>query len=253
MKILIACFPKSGSTFLSSLIGNLPGFSTVLYVPSHGRREQELSETEIERAGSIKQVAQVHVRASEYTMYIINKFNITPIVLVRDIYDTAVSLAEHVASKPGLPMAYFDARIAGRSFEDRLNAVFDLAMPWYFNFYISWRRARPNAIIAYEDLILGGAERQTEYLNSIGLDTNISDVRLVTEKLRSLDTNFNVGISGRGVRAIEMRHRRQIERLASYYPDEDFSPIGIRKIGNEIVHSRWEGLKAGMSDLVRRF
>jgi hypothetical protein len=253
MKILIACFPKSGSTFLSTLIGNLPGFSTVFYTPAHGRREQELSETEIERAGSIKQVAQVHVRASEYTMDIIDKFSITPIVLVRDIYDTAVSLAEHVANEPILPMAYFDATIAGRSFEDRLNAVFDLAMPWYFNFYVSWRRARPNAIITYEDLILGGSERQTEYLTSIGLDTNITDVRSATKKVRSLDTRFNVGKSGRGVRAIGMRHRRQIERLASYYPDEDFSHIGIRKIGNETVHSGWEALKTGMSDLVRRF
>jgi Sulfotransferase domain len=254
LKILVACFPKSGSTFLSTLIGNLPGFSPVLYTPAYGRREQELSEAEIERASSIsRQVAQVHVRASEYTLYIIDKFNMKPIVLVRDIYDTAVSLAEHVANEPTMPMAYFDAAIAGWSFEDRLSAVFDLAMPWYFNFYVSWRRARPYAIVTYEDLILGDAGRQTEYLNSIGLDTNITDVRSAIKKIQSLDTRLNVGKSGRGVRAIGTRHRRQIERLASYYPDEDFSHIGIRrKIGNKTVQSGWEALKAGASHLVRR-
>lgn len=255
MKILVACFPKSGSTFLSTLIGNLPGFSLVVYTPAHGRREQELSEVEIERSSTVsRQVAQVHVRASEYTLHIIDKFNIKPIVLVRDIYDTAVSLAEHVANEPIMPMAYFDQAIADRSFEDRLSAVFDLAMPWYFNFYVSWRRARPNAIITYEDLILGDAERQTQYLNCIGLDTNIIDVRSAIKKIRSLDTRFNVGKSGRGAQAIGMRHRRQIERLASYYPDEDFSQIGIgRKVSNKTVQSMWEGVKAGASHLVRRF
>jgi hypothetical protein len=256
LKILVTCFPKSGSTFLSTLIGNLPGFSSVLYTPAYGRREQELSEAEIEHSCRIsrQQVAQVHVRASEYTLDIIDKYSIRPIVLVRDIYDTAVSLAEHVANEPIMPMAYFDESIAARSFEDRLSAVVDLAMPWYFNFYVSWRRARPNAIVTYEDLILGDAERQTKYFNSIGLATNIADVRSAIEKVRSLDTRFNVGKSGRGIRAIGTRHRRQIERLASYYPDEDFSHIGIgRMIGNETVQSAWEVVKAGASHLVRRF
>jgi len=255
LKILVACFPKSGSTFLCTLISNLPGFSSVVYTPAHGRREQELSEAEIERCGAVsQQVAQVHVRGSEYTLHLIDKHNIKPIVLVRDIYDTAVSLAEHVAAEPSMPMAYFDAAIADRPFDDRLSAVFDLAIPWYFNFYVSWRRARPNAIVTYEDLILGGVERQTAYFNSIGLETNIADVRSALKKIRSLDTRFNVGKSGRGAQAVVMRHRRQVERLASYYPGEDFSHIGIgNRVGNETVQSAWGAVKAGAFRLVRRF
>jgi hypothetical protein len=256
LKILVACFPKSGSTYLSALIGNLPGFSPVLYTPAGGRREQELSEVEMERACSVtRHVAQLHVRASDYTLELIEKFDVTPIVLVRNIYDAAVSLADHLANESTvMPMAYFDRATAQRPFQDRLNAVFDLAAPWYFNFYVSWQRARPEAIVTYENLILGGPERQNEYFNAIGLDTNIDDVGSSIRQIQSLDTRFNVGKAGRGAEAITLRHRGRIEQLASYYPDIDFSHIGIgRKIYKEITESRWESLKARASHLVRRY
>jgi hypothetical protein len=256
LRILVACFPKSGSTYLSALIRSLPGFSPTLYTPSGGRREQELSEVEMEKAFCIpKHVVQLHVRASDYTLELIEKFDVTPIVLVRNIYDAAVSLAEHLVNEsPVMPMAYFDRAIAERPFRDRLEAVLDLAVPWYFNFYVSWQRARPEAIVTYEDLILGGVERQTEYLNAIGLNINIVDIATATKKVQSLNTRYNVGKSGRGAEAITTRHRRRIEQLASYYPDLDFTSIGINaKANKEIGRSRWESLKARTSHLVRRF
>jgi hypothetical protein len=229
MKILIACFPKSGSSYLSALVGNLPGFSVESYVPYYGRREQELSEALIESKKHVeKQVSQHHVRASGYTTHLIELYGLTPIVLVRNIYDAIVSLSDHMANEsPVFPSGYFDDRIAGLAVEDRINAVIDLAVPWYINFYVSWWHARPGAIVTYEDLILGGPERQTEYLQSVGVDTDLETVSAACGMTEKQSTRFNVGKSGRGRMLVDQFGRQRIERLVSYYPDVDFSKIGI--------------------------
>lgn len=42
IRVLVACMPKSGSTYLSGAIEALPGFIRAHLVPGYGRREQEL-------------------------------------------------------------------------------------------------------------------------------------------------------------------------------------------------------------------
>jgi hypothetical protein len=227
-RILVACFPKSGSSYLVALIGNLPNFSTKNYVPYMGRREQELSETSlIQTSVPGRQVAHVHVRASEHTLHLIDKYRIAPIVLVRNIFDTVVSLADHIKTWPAMPAAYLDERISSLSFEDRIDALIDLAVPWYFNFYVSWWHARPDAIVTYEDLVLGNTLRKTSYLQSRGIETNLAEVTAAHELTKKQDTKLNVGTSGRGLKLIDKARRLRIERLASYYPEVDFSKIGI--------------------------
>ena len=41
-KILLACFPKSGSTYISKVVASHKDFVNCSLVPSHDRREQEL-------------------------------------------------------------------------------------------------------------------------------------------------------------------------------------------------------------------
>jgi hypothetical protein len=249
VKILIACFPKSGSTFLCTLISNLPKFSLQSFVPAFDRREQELCETLLQRLDGVERpVAQHHVRASAPTLRLIDKYEITPIVLVRNIYDAAVSVADHLANEsPISPMAYFDERITHRPLGERIKATIDLAIPWYINFYVSWSYARPNAIVTYEDLILGGPERQASYLRSIGVETDINEVAAVYEKLRGQDTRFNVGRPGRGAEFVDNYCRKHVERLASYYPDVDFSLIGIKKPGGILKMISSNDPKRGLS------
>ena len=257
MKILIACLPKSGSTYLCMLIGNLPGFSIKSYVPDYGRREQEICETVMARQPDAPhEVAQHHVRCSDHTLNLLQKFGVKPIVLVRNLYDASVSEADHLVNEsPVGPTAYFDEHIANLPLQDRINAALDLAAPWAINFYVSWWRARPDAIVTYEDLILGGPERQTSYLQSIGIDTNLDEVTAAAAKIKSMQTRFNVGKAGRGSASVDASRRRQVERMSSYYPDVDFSPLGIDRMlqtddlapaGGGFVQSlsRWIGKRA---------
>jgi hypothetical protein len=250
MKVLITSFPKSGSSYLCVLIGNLPGFSIQSYVPAYGRREQELCEVKLDSViGVERQVAQHHVRASEHTLRLIDKYRLTPIVLVRNIYDVAVSIADHIVNEsPVGPMAYFDDGIARLPIRDRVHAAMDLAIPWYFNFYVSWWRERPEAIATYEDLILGGPVRQTSYLRSIGLNAEPAEVIAAHEMTKGQNTRFNVGITGRGTKLVNASRRKHVERLASYYPDVDFSPIGIGKRRSSLA----AGLRSALAGILFR-
>lgn len=199
--------------------------------------------------GVERQVAQHHIRASEHTLQLIDRYHLTPIVLVRNIYDFAVSIADHIANEsPVGPIAYFDDGIARLPMEDRVNAAMDLAIPWCINFYVSWWRARPEAIATYEDLILGGPVRQSSHLRSIGLNTEIAEVIAAHEMTKAQHTRLNVGVAGRGLKFVNFLRRRHVERLASYYPDVDFSLIGIGKKRSSFA----VGLRSALAGILSR-
>ncbi len=229
MKILVACFPKSGSTFLTSLIGNLPGYSIAHYVPAYERREQEICDLEIQKFLLIEnQVAQHHVRASEFTLQLIRRYNLKLIVLVRNIFDCIVSLADHMISESAVfPMAYMDQQMANKPIEYRIEAIIDLAAPWYINFFVSWWKSMPNNIVRYEDVVLGGIENKLSLISSIDSNIKYLDVLKAGEAIRDLNTRINVGKLGRGKQLISSGLIDKVYRLSSYYPEVDFTAIGL--------------------------
>jgi Flp pilus assembly protein TadD len=84
-RLLVACMPKSGSTFLTDLIAKLPGMQRVHLVPEYGRREQEFDLEQLVIHRDIGFVSQLHVRPSEFTLGLCRKFGIRPIFLYRNI------------------------------------------------------------------------------------------------------------------------------------------------------------------------
>ncbi|MEJ2816588.1 MULTISPECIES: hypothetical protein [unclassified Caulobacter] len=248
MLVLITAFPKSGSTFLSSVIASLPGFGRATFadwagtlplvapdgLPSSSRREQELSHRLIESLAGQNLVAQHHTCASEYSLRVIDGYAITTLVLVRDIHDCMVSLAEHIATEsPEIPWAYFDQSICQRDFHYRVDAVVDLVAAWYLKFYASWMSTRPANVFHYENIVLGGAEGVRDVLDRSGLLARepqtfaAADLEQRVAQARGPDNRFNVGVSGRGAQLLSAANRAAIERMAGYYPEIDFRPIGI--------------------------
>lgn len=213
MIVLLACFPKSGSSYLADLIAAQPGFSAASFTPYYGRREQELEAGLIGTWEGRHCVAQHHVRASEYTLHLIDRFKMTPLVLVRNLGDAMASLADHIAQEgPETPVAYFDERIGALNSDDRLIAVTELAAPWYINFFVSWWKALPDAIMRYEDVVLGG--------NIAPIEERLGMPIVIPDDGEGRPRRFNVGIKGRGAAAED-----HIRKLTTHYPDVDFSSI----------------------------
>lgn len=233
-RIVIACFPKTASTFLRNVISELTGYKTEEFCLGYERNEQNIYLPTLIDHSFKPIVNHMHVQATGNNLEHMNMARIKPIILVRDIFDTAISLRDHLVKTPRIPMAYIDRKFATFSIERQLDMVVDMCMPWFFSFYVSWYRANKSGAInaywtTYEQLIadkIGTIEHILECYNIPISRHKIVDAinTIESDKQRS---NKNIGKRGRGKSTLSDDQRSRIIRLATYYPDVDFSLIGI--------------------------
>lgn len=225
--VLIACQPKSASTFLTQSIANLPGFRRVGLVPGYDRREQELCEARLQRfryRHGKYFVAQHHVRHSQPTQQLMDKYGICVVVLIRDLFDVVVSMRDHVRKEsPVGPMLYLDAVHQSLSDDALEQAIARLALPWYLNFYMSWRDVRSVKLVTYDDLL----DQPRETVASICAQANIGAEATVIDRAiagtKGQMTRFNQGQRGRG-QMLSQKTTDLILDLLSLYPSARHDP-----------------------------
>lgn len=245
--VLVACMPKSGSTFLSAALAAMPGFRREHLVPSYGRREQELSDAEIQRAFATTQVlrkvfdqgqlssphrprawvAQHHVKHTFETQKLLERYQIVPVCLVRNIFDIIVSLRDHVVNdSPLTAAAYIDESMIAWEPERMYEFLVDLAVPWYVHFYVSWARVEQKVLLTYESLIDDPHRELRRILKHGRLPWNDDAIAAALDVAADGNVRKNVGRTGRG-QVIEPHLRARVGKIRRYYPDVDFAPIGI--------------------------
>lgn len=254
IRILIACMPKSGSTFLSQSIAQIPGFRRERLVRGFERREQELCLVALRKAAEKSQrkrdefnaelvddatqkpsrapigfVVQQHLRQSKTTARLIDKFDLKPVVLVRNIFDLVLSIQDHYRNlSPAMSMAYVDERIAGMDDSSVQDFIVDMVIPWYINFHVSWQHYDGCLRLSYEQVMADKKAAVLAVLDYAGADARSLE-QTVTRSLEKAEAGFtrkNVGKSGRGA-SISDDNKDRIRRMAAYYPDVDFSSIGL--------------------------
>ncbi len=217
--ILVACMPKSGSTFLTQIVGKYEGFRRVRLIPTWGAREHELCQIKLSRYNHNRYVAQHHIRNSEWTQHLIAKYNLTTIVLVRDLFDVVVSLRDHIRKESReWPMAHFTQYHQEMDDAELEEAIVRLIMPWYMNFYAGWR-SDPNALfVFYEDLTRAPEEAIAAVLKHSKLSPTPEKVKQALERGKEVDNRLNVGVSGRG-KNISPRAAEDLQKLLDLYPE----------------------------------
>jgi hypothetical protein len=249
--VLVACMPKSGSTFLSAAISQLPGFRREHIVPSYKRREQEIGVIQLDRAFDATQtlrkafdagllktehrprgfVAQNHIKHTAETEALIEAYQIVPVCLVRNIFDIVVSLRDHVTkSSVFTPTAYVDESMLDWEPERMHEFLVDMAIPWYIHFYVSWYKAEHKVMVTYEDLIEDPHRELRRVLKYGRLGWNNEMIAEALEQVAGVNQRKNVGKAGRG-EALSEDLKERVARFCSYYPDVDFRPIGIDQPG----------------------
>jgi hypothetical protein len=230
-KILLACFPKSGSSFTTSVISQIGNYERMGLVYAYGMREQELDSRKCHQLRSTSFIAQHHVRYSEYTAKLILQYNLTPVVLVRNIYDCIVSMADHIRSENyKWPMCTLFEEHCNLSDQDLFLMITDYFIPWYINFYIGWITSPVNPLlVTYEDMVSDQVTFFEKILRADGYQTEeleIDDAIAIClsgkHKIR-----FNHGVINRG-KILPPEVREKVHQLVSYYPSIDFSPVGIK-------------------------
>lgn len=234
--VFVAGFAKSATTFLSRTLAELFSYrmgtakASGLYPDLYYPRLLDISQDDC--------VVQQHVVASDKNIQLMNKFNIRPVVLTRNIFDVIISIHDHYGAvevkkdKSLIPDLY--SRYDKMSREERMDLFIKFFIPWYYNVYISWFKAQEHKNIdmlwlTYEELI----SRPEKTLGKIARFYNREDVvDKINGVLTSMDEKkangfrFNKGVSGRGGELTDAQ-KKEIRSPMKFYPDVDFSKMGL--------------------------
>ncbi len=237
--IVVACAPRTGSTFLSNVLCQLTGLKYQRLCSAYSTNEHDLYLPALCIMNPVGCVSQLHMKGTYHNAALLRTFGLRPVILVRNIYDILVSLMGDVRRKEEMPG--FEAGMNGYSFiwldsqlihnddERLLDALIDLALPWYVNFYVSWQRlCRQRAVeakwVTYEEMMANKEETLRAILEFVGA----RQVRPFSDEvLNKKFFTFNQGGSGRGEAMLSEAQKARIRRLFSYYPDVDFSGYGL--------------------------
>ncbi|MGD9562169.1 MAG: sulfotransferase domain-containing protein [Pyrinomonadaceae bacterium] len=232
--IFIACVPKSASTFLKDLLVNLTGFQDVFMVYAAGQSEHELYLPTIREFAHFNTVTQMHSRASDANVHLMQAFGISPIVLVRNIFDSVMSLLDFYNDQGAFFNSYFRADFQSLDDETKIDLLIDNVIPWYFQFVASWDLAEKQRRLAikwlsYEDLIADKPAAIEGVLRFYGLG---SSAKAIETKIKETESEgrkirFNKGVAGRGKAGLNEAQKERIRRLSKYYPTTDFDRIGL--------------------------
>jgi hypothetical protein len=227
--VLVACMPKSGSTFLAYIISSLPEFRWADLVNGYGRREQEIDVIKAILYQPYNYAAQHHVRYSGPTEQIMRIFNIKPIVLVRNIFDVVISFRDHIRNESTIvPTAFIKEEMKYWE-NDRLEElIVSMIIPWYFNFFMCWTECPDKLLLNYDEHIKGDISSTIEMVvQYLGLNVTHEQIEAAINIASQRNPSKNKAKTGRG-EVLKESTKQKIIHMANYYEGQDFSVLGIK-------------------------
>lgn len=227
----IACFPKSGSTFITKCLCNYTGFPQVIIATS--AEVQELSAQRLEDLETIPSfISQTHFHPTRHNLRLIDKYGFENIFLYRNVFDCIVSLRdmyiERIDTAEGIWKNSFFSQWGhySRGFLDldaseQYDYIIECAASWYLLCYSSWMKkineeGYPSIVIRYEAFFENVEAGFGDLTKALDIDNE--------EKLRSFQypgkekggkgVRFNEGRVGRGRELLNRQQQDRILQLA---------------------------------------
>ncbi len=230
-KVLIACMPKSGSTWFTAILERGLGLPLMRGYAQPDRNEQEFDTLALfQSMGREVIFAQQHVRASSTTLRLCRAFSVKAICLTRHIDDAIVSFRDHLENESTVAsMFYMEPEWFRRLPRVRqLDFLIDHCLPWYLNFSVGWFRAAQSAPdmilpVQYEQLVSDPPAVVDQVSKFLGRPLGIDAPSLQLHD----GVRFNQGRVGRGKEELTSEQRQRITSLAGYYDQIDLSLIGL--------------------------
>jgi Sulfotransferase domain len=230
--LLLACFPKSGSSFLTRVLAILLDWPHVPLSYAYERSEQDIYLPNLLYQDSGPTISQHHLRATGSNLHLIAAAGIKVIVLVRDLADTLVSLSDHF-NMEGVqaPVCYANDRFIKLPRHLQFDWLIDLAAPWFVHFYVSWQYAtREGAVsplwLTYDDVVKNTVPTLERICTFLGEERTAEQIEqaIAGAPPDRIITRFNKGVAGRGS-ILTPWQRVRLRRLCSHYSDIDFTPL----------------------------
>ena len=230
--VVVACMPKSASTFLCSLLAEATGYRPYLLNTLGHDTERTIDRLSIPTFLRRDTVSQEHMRATRENVRLLARMGVRPVVLVRDLMDVIVSACDHSEQVAGSgPAAHLPSDFDRWSREDRLWLVVRMGTPWFLNLVTSWIDAasRLDTLwITYDDVVGDTAATVRRALEHAGV---VSDEGRIDAAIAGVDpstTRLNRGVSGRGRAELSAPQQAAVREIADVYRGAyDLSIIGL--------------------------
>lgn len=230
--IFIACMPKSGSTFLKMAFIALTGWREELLTYAYMQNEGDLYLPHLHAVARQDTVTQLHCRATTPNVQMMQAFGIRPVVLMRNLFDAIVSYTDFFDGGATVN-TFFAGRWGSLSRERRIDLVIDNFVPWYTAFFASWADVKSKKqldchFLRYEDMIADKSKTIERLSKFYHLDKSPEECATAHRRVEAEKDmiRFNKGKAGRGDELSD-KQKARIRELAGYYPDIDFSPVGL--------------------------
>jgi hypothetical protein len=107
-----------------------------------------------------------------------------------------------------------------------------MGFQWYISFYASWYAAQKLSLVeplwvTYEDMITYPERSFKEMTSFLGVPKGSSEINSAIEVAMKGSIKYNKGVIGRGKANMTVEQMDRIRHYASFYPNVDFSLIGI--------------------------
>ena len=232
--LLIACQPKSGSTFLKNVLCGVTGFRDLFLFHASGQSEQDLFFPSLLEFATIPTVTQQHCRAAEANLQLMQAFGMRAVVLVRNLADAVLSLRDFYSQGAILGTFFHPDTWRQLDAERQADLIIDHIVPWHLQFLASWQQAEkelrvPVLWLTYEELMdnqLRAVQRVLAF-HSLSAPVEKITATLVTFAGEKRKNRFNNGTSGRGREGLTAAQHARIRELAAHFPATDFTHFGL--------------------------
>lgn len=237
--LFIACFPKSGSTFMARLLEAATHRSGHKAASEMGHNEQNINENALRRCVRKLSVVQQHTQGGDHNVMLLARHGLQPVVLTRSLPDIVLSWLDHLHLHRHTrnPMAFAPREFFEWTQEEQLRWITWAYMPWYFSFYQSWKTNGPKVSahwVEFDELTKHPVKTTTQLLARMNLPCDMKALEHASDPHASgKSSRINKGVAGRGTQ-LPAELKAHLLHLANVWKleAEDRRRLGLEQLSS---------------------
>lgn len=186
--IFVAGLPKSGTSWLESMLASFPGYHDVIipesidYERTHGgSHDYDLPRDMFSRFADMLVISKMHVHGSKHNADVLRDAGVPYLVMYRDLRDVAVSYVFYVRRTPWHPEHPHYKKLSPA---EGLQRFSDTLLPKYVQWVRSWHANRDpgkSMELRYEQLLEDPKARMMDVANHFGLTLEPAELDRIVE------------------------------------------------------------------------
>jgi hypothetical protein len=231
-KFFVVCTPKSGSSFVVTLLQQITGFGH--HNPIFGGEPMLEADPYLPNLEMVRDpaVSQLHCYAKPKNLELCRAYSIKPIFHTRDIFDSLLSMKEYIDRVPHHEV--FPHYYQLQSEERRRIFIISIYAPIFVRLVAGWHEAyrsqkAPILWSTYETFFRDPVGQTRRMLDHLGLEYSEEKIRkcLESTKEEAVKTKLNKGVTSRGKIEFSSEEQARVYDLIENFPGFDALGAGL--------------------------